>query len=492
MRTKKIYQAMTEMGIKATSSSFERRFYGFDVTPLPAEAYWAFRGSVPQVVVRPKNTEEVSKLLSWANESKVAITPRGGGTSGYFQSVPRRAGITVEMLDLDEIDDLNTENGTVRVGAGAIWSKIETKIMAHGFRLKTYPTSYRSSTVAGWMQTEGFGIGSIMYGHLKNLIREIEIVLPTGQIASVKSGGSITLEDGASIEFDDLFHSEGMLAIITSVVLEVRKEPETAKTFLLMFNNRKHFSMYAKRLSKIDGVFFMEFVNGAYMDLLEQADCHAPKHTEENISLVLRLEGSVSEVNLGSEHIKAIIAEDDSIEQLPDDMADEEYEERLDYFRIKNAFCSVTPADVSVPTESLNDFLDNTLRLRFKLAYKGEMVTPDKIGLMFFMVLGNELSLIRFMSTAPYQMEIILRALKYGGSPHGGIGLLNTPYVYSMRTKDDRDSFISKKEIIDEQWIMNPGKWTDPPFFLRPSIYFPAMKLLEPVCWLTGGIKRRW
>jgi len=492
VRTKQIYKAMTEIGVKATSSPFERRFYGFDVTPLPAEAYWALRGTVPQVVVRPKNAEEVSKILVWANKNEVPVTPRGGGTSGYFQSVPRRRGITIETLDLNQIDKPNADDDTVRVGAGAIWSKIETKIMSHGYRLKTYPTSYRSSTVAGWMQTEGFGIGSIMFGHLKNLIREVEIVLPTGKIASMKNGGYVTLEDGSSIEFDDLFHSEGMLVIITSVVLEIRKEPEAEKTFLLMFKNHKHFSTYAKRLAEINGVFFMEFVNGAYMDLLEQAGFHAPEHTEENLSLVLRFEGTSNTVNLGSEHIKAIVAEDNNIEQLPEGMADEEYDERLDYFRIKNAFCSVTPADVSVPTESLNDFLDNTLRLRFKLAYKGEIVTPDKIGLMFFMVLGNELSLVRFMSTAPYQMEIILRALKYGGSPHGGIGLLNTPYIYSMRTKSVRDTFIRKKEDIDERWIMNPGKWTDPPFFLRPSIYFSAMKMLEPVCWLTGGIKRRW
>jgi glycolate dehydrogenase FAD-linked subunit len=492
VKTKKIFDAMTEMGITATSSPFERRFYGFDVTPLPAEAYWAFKGSVPQVVVRPKGVEEVSILLSWATENEVPLTPRGGGTSGYFQSVPRRAGIVIETLAMNEIGEIDANDVTVKVGAGAIWSQIEFDLQQKGYCLKTYPTSFKSSTVAGWMQTEGYGIGSVAFGHVKKLIKEIEAVLPSGQIVVVKAGKSAKADDGSVIEFDDFFHSEGMMALITNIVLSIRKTPEVTKTHLLMFKNHTHFAKYARKLSTLDGIYFIEFVNGAYLDLLKKANFHAPEHTEENVSAVIRLEGSSKSVGLGSEHIKAILAEDSEIIELPEETANEEYEERLDYFRIKNAFASVTPADISVPTESLDAFLKNTLKLKFKMGYKAEMLTPDLVGIMFFMVLGNELSLVRFMSTAPYQMEIILRALKYGGAPNGGVGLLNTPYIYALRTKEERDAFVEKKESLDKAWIMNPGKWTDPPFFLRPSIYFPAMKMLEPICWLTGGIKRRW
>ncbi len=492
MKTKLIHEKIAEMGIKVTSSPYERRFYGFDVTPLPGEAYWAFKGHIPQVVVRPETAEQISSLLSWATKNKVPVTPRGGGTAGYFQAVPRRAGISCEMLAMDKVGEINEKNCTVKVEAGAIWSQIEFELKKHGYCLKTYPTSYRSSTVAGWMQTEGYGIGSIAFGHIKKLIHEVEAVLPSGEIVNVKAGKSAKTEDGKLIEFDDFFHSEGMMAIITSVILEIRKNPEATKTHLLLFKNHTHFSMYAKKLAMLDGIYFVEFVNGAYLDLLEQAGFHAPEHTEENISVVIRLEGTAKEVGLGSEHIKAIVTEDPEIKVLPEETADEEYEERLDYFRIKNAFSSVTPADISVPVESLDAFLTNTMKLKFKMGYKGELLSPDQAGIMFFMVLGNELSLVKFMSTAPYQMEIILRALKYGGAPNGGIGLLNTPYVYSLRTKEDRDAFISRKESLDEAWILNPGKWTDPPFFLRPSLYFSAMKCLEPVCWLTGGIKRRW
>ncbi|HOO97577.1 MAG TPA: FAD-binding oxidoreductase [Caldisericia bacterium] len=492
MNTKKMFEEVQALGLAAVATPFETRFYGFDVTPLPAEAYWAIRGTRPQVVTRPKTTEEVSRLLAWATKSGVPVTPRGGGTSGYFQSVPRKRGVVIETLELNQVGEVDKTNHTVRVGAGAIWSKIEFELNKYGYCLKTYPTSYRSSTVAGWMQTEGYGIGSIAYGHIKSLIHEVEAVLPSGEVVTVKKGKSAKASNGSVIEFDDFFHSEGMLSFITSVVLEVRPQPEMTKTHLLLFKDHAHFAAHTETISTLKGIYFIEFVNGAYMDLLVQSGFHAPEHTTENISVVIRLEGTKQDVGVGSEHIKALLATDKEITELPEEDAEHEYGERLDYFRVKAAFSSVTPADISVPTSNLKEFLDNTLKLRFKLALKGEILTPTLTGIMFFMVLGNELSFVRFMSTAPYQMEIILRALKYGGAPNGGVGLLNTPYVYSLRTKEVRDAFVEKKESLDEAWVLNPGKWTDPPFFLRPSIYFTAMKCLEPVCWLTGGIRRRW
>ena len=491
MKPNELVKRVAELGIEHIATPFECSFYGFDVTPLPKEAYWVFRGNVPKVVTRPKNAEEVSSLMALANELKVPVTPRGGGTSGYFQSVPRKSGIVLETLALKQIEAVDPDRLTVKVGAGAIWCEIERALQKQGYTLKTYPTSYRSSTVAGWMQTEGLGVGSLAFGNLKNLIREVEAVLPTGHIVKVGKGEIKETELGI-VKFDDFFKSEGMLGVITQVELEVRKLPQSVKTFLLGFKDYAHFAEYASKFNKVKAIYFLEFVNGAYMDLLLQSGFHSPEHTMDMFSAVIRLEGSKDDVEAGALQLDEMASSDSNIKKYSEEHATEEYGERLRYFRIKNAFTSVTPADISVPTSNLELYIKSIFKLGFRIALKGEILTPETSGIMFFYVLANELSLVRFLSAAGYQMEIILRAMKYGGAPNGGIGLLNTPYVYGLLTPQERSTFIDLKERLDPNWIMNPGKWTDPPFFLRPSIYFTGMKLLEPVCYIVGGLVRRW
>lgn len=491
MKTSTLVEKAKELGIDMVSSKFETSFYAFDVTPLPKEAYWIFRGTVPQVILRPKNAEEVAKVMKFSNEYKVPVTPRGGGTSGYLQSVPRKRGIVIETLVMEKIGTVNPDTHTVEVGAGTIWSQIDWELKKQGYTLKTYPTSYKSSTVAGWMQTEGLGVGSLMYGSIRKLIKSIEAVLPSGDIVRL-SQGEIAKSESSTISFEDFFKGEGMLGIITSVELEVRKIPEITDTKLLAFNSHEHFSKYAKELGKLPGLYFVEFVNGSYMDLLIKAGFHSPPHSEDTISAVIRFEGNKKTVEEGIAKLGEIVKSDSTIKEYDKHEAEEEYGERLRYFRIKNAYTSVTPADISVPTDNLSKYLNKVQKFNFKAGFKGELLTPELSGLMFFYVLANELSLIRFMATAPYQMEFILAAMKMGGAPNGGVGLLNTPYVYGLKTQKERADFIEKKEKLDPNWIMNPGKWADPLFILRPSLYFPVMKLLEPVCFVTSAITRRW
>ncbi len=491
MKIREIYEKIKAAGIRAENSPFECQFYGYDVTPLPKEAYYIFNGHTPQIITRPKNAEEVSLILSTATAEGIPVTPRGGGTSGYFQSVPRKRGILIETLALDEIGTVNPDMLTVTVGSGVIWSELEWELKKNGYCLKTYPTSFRSSTIAGWMQTEGAGVGSLMFGNIKKLISRIEAVMPNGEIVTLKKGDGIKTGRG-SISFDDFFKSEGMMGLITKVDISVRKLPASTSTQLLMFKDNAHFATHAKAISTLPAIYFVEFVNGAYLDLLRLGKFHAPPHTEENVSAVIRFEGDDKDVKAGVEALKNLLASDSSIKVLDTHEAEEEYAERLDYFRIKCAFPSVTPADIQVPTAGLGKMLDKCSKFPFKLAYKGELLSPDNSGIMFFMVLGNELSIVRFMSTAPYQMEIIFNAMKLGGGPNGGIGMLNTPYIYGLRTYRERIGFTEKKEAIDPAWIMNPGKWPDPPFYLRPYIYFTGMKCLEPVCAIVGGIRRRW
>lgn len=490
-KIKEIYNRIKAQGIQSEDSPFECQFYGYDVTPLPKEAYYIFNGHTPNIITRPKNADEVSFILSNATAMGIPVTPRGGGTAGYFQAVPRKRGILIETLAINSIGKVNPETSTVTLGSGAIWSDIEWELKKQGYCLKTYPTSYRSSTVAGWMQTEGAGVGSLMYGNIRKLVSRIEAVLPTGEIITLKKGDGVKSGKGI-ISFDDFFKSEGMYGLITQVDLEVRKIPQSVSTHLLMFKDNAHFSKYATTLEAMPGIYFVEFVNGAFLDLLKIGKFHAPQHTEENVSAVIRFEGDDATVKAGVAALKAMVAADASIKELDTHEAEEEYAERLDYFRIKCAFPSVTPADIQVPTTSLGKMLEKCSKFRFKMAYKGEFLGGNNCGIMYFMVLGNELSIVKFMSTAPYQMEIIFNAIRLGGGPNGGIGMLNTPYIYGLKTYNERMSFVDKKEELDPAWIMNPGKWPDPPFYLRPYIYFSGMKCLEPVCAIVGGIRRRW
>lgn len=141
---------------------------------------------LPGAVVRPADSEQVSKILQIAVKHNIPVTPRSGGSSLQEEVIPELDGLVVELMRLNDIK-LHKELRSVTVGAGVTYGVLEKFLKGHDLFLPVYPESALVCTVAGNVAVNGAGPGSSHYGCTGELVLGIEIVLPDGQITTTGS-----------------------------------------------------------------------------------------------------------------------------------------------------------------------------------------------------------------------------------------------------------------------------------------------------------------
>ena len=102
---------------------------GTPVRPAPAEHL---------VLVRPANTEEVGRILAFANAERVPVFPRGGGTGLCGGAVPTADGIILAMERINGIE-IDRDNLMAVAGAGATLGEMTEAVEREGLWFPPHP-----------------------------------------------------------------------------------------------------------------------------------------------------------------------------------------------------------------------------------------------------------------------------------------------------------------------------------------------------------------
>ena len=197
--------------------------------------YRMFQGKdLPQpfVIVFPENKEQIIELVKLCNLYKIPIIPRGGGAGDSGGCVPINGGITVDTKKLDKVLKINEKSLTVLVQPGILQIHLEEYLNRRGYTMNHFPASFHTSTLGGFISTNGTGIFSSKYGKLIDMVHQLEVVLPNG-----KTFKSLPVNHHSTgPDFSKLFiGAEGTLGIITEVLCKIYPLPEkrTFSSFLL-------------------------------------------------------------------------------------------------------------------------------------------------------------------------------------------------------------------------------------------------------------------
>ncbi|WP_174803622.1 FAD-binding oxidoreductase [Martelella limonii] len=131
----------------------------YAVSPILKEA---LAGKVADVVVSPKDDDELRRVIAAATRHRIPVTVRAAGSANYGQSVPLKGGIVLDVLALSGIREIRDDR--VRVAGGTNVAKLEAKLREHGKELRFPPTTARIATVAGHFAGGQGGPGSTVYG----------------------------------------------------------------------------------------------------------------------------------------------------------------------------------------------------------------------------------------------------------------------------------------------------------------------------------------
>ena len=201
--------------------------YSYDATPGHSH--------MPDAVVTPANTNEVSQILKLANANKIPVYTRGSGTNLCAGCVPLKGGIVMVMTRLNKILQIDLENLCAIVEPGVIVADLNDAVSVSGLIYPPDPGTVATATLGGTVGNNAGGLRGLKYGVTKHYIMGLEVVLANGDV--MNTGGK-NVKDVSGYDMTKLFTgSEGTLCVITKITVKLVPAPEAQKAMMAIFND---------------------------------------------------------------------------------------------------------------------------------------------------------------------------------------------------------------------------------------------------------------
>ncbi|MCP4132692.1 MAG: FAD-binding oxidoreductase [bacterium] len=197
--------------------------------------------AVSDLVVHPRDKEDVLKIVQYCDKQKIPIYVYGGGSSVNFGLLPTKGGITLVMnTHMNKLVELNETNQTATVQAGMMGPAYEDILNNAPEKLKAkrkytcghFPQSFEYSSVGGWVVTLGSGQQSSYYGDAYDIVLSQEYVTPKGILKTIDYPATAT---GPKVN-DIMKGSEGTFGVLVELTMKVfRHMPENRQYFGFIF-----------------------------------------------------------------------------------------------------------------------------------------------------------------------------------------------------------------------------------------------------------------
>ena len=188
--------------------------------------------AMPQAVVFPSNTEQVSAIVRLANTHKVPMVPRGAGTGLSGGALAAQGGIVIATSRMNRILEVDVENRLAVVEPGLINLHLSQAVKKHGLHYVPDPSSQKTCTIGGNVAENSGGPHCLAYGVTTNHVLGIEVVLPDGTITWLGSKQA----DTPGYDLTGCFiGSEGTMGVATKIIVRLVRDPEAIGTLLAVF-----------------------------------------------------------------------------------------------------------------------------------------------------------------------------------------------------------------------------------------------------------------
>jgi glycolate oxidase FAD binding subunit len=256
---------------------------------------YAIDGKRSKVIVSPGTMDEVSKIVSFANQQHLAIIPMGNGTKIGMGEIPKKIDIILSTNRLNRITDCDTNNLTLSVESGITLNEVQKKLgnEGKGYFLPLDPPFTDKATLGGIVATNSSGPKRMLYGTVRDLIIGIKAVFPNGDI--VASGGK-TVKNVSGYDMNKLLiGSYGTLGIICEMTFKLLPLPEKKATLLVFFSKLEDADKFVHEILRSQLLpASIEILNGMAMKKLK---CPMSISTEENYLIAIGLEGVAESID---------------------------------------------------------------------------------------------------------------------------------------------------------------------------------------------------
>lgn len=269
----------------------------------PVSSIWMLEGAVPalpQLVIWPQTTEEVSRVLALANQGNIPVVPYGEGSGALGGAVPLHGGVMLDLKKMNRVCKLDELNQMVTVECGMNGALYEEYLNRRGYTGGHFPQSLRCSTVGGWLACRAAGQFSTRYGKIEDIVVSLEAVLADG---TVYSGRSVPRASTGPRTDLLMVGSEGVLGVITAANLRIWPLPEKRQYASYTFDN------LADGLESIRK-FIRAGTRPAVVRLYDAQETgnHFPELGDKRPGLILLFEGAETLVRAETELVDQVVS----------------------------------------------------------------------------------------------------------------------------------------------------------------------------------------
>jgi len=198
-------------------------------------------------IVRPRNTEEVSRVLHLCHEAAQSVVPHGGLTGLVEGARTREQDLVLSLELLNEIEEVDAAGLTMTVQSGVVLQTIQQRAAAAGLLFPLDLGARGSAQIGGLISTNAGGNRVIRYGMTRNLVLGLEAVLPDGTIVSSLYP---IIKNNSGYDLKQLFiGSEGTLGIVTRAILRLFPQPRSHNAALIAVREFQHLPLLLRELS---------------------------------------------------------------------------------------------------------------------------------------------------------------------------------------------------------------------------------------------------
>lgn len=435
-------------------SKVGRLVYSYDATPQ-------FQ-SMPDAVIAPRNTKEVSEIVKLCNEYRIPIVPRGSGTNLCAGTCPTEGGIVLLFKYMNKIIDIDEDNLTVTVQPGVITLDMINAVEAKGLFYPPDPSSMKISTIGGNINENSGGLRGLKYGVTRDYVLGLEVVLPNGDI--IRTGGKLA-KDVAGYDLTRLITgSEGTLGVITEAILKLIPMPETKMTMLALYQDLEAAAQTVSNIiaNKIIPTT-LEFLDQPTLKVVEDyARIGLP--TDVQAVLLIEQDGPIEVVKRDMEKIAQLCEQEKAVSvQIA---ATEEEALSLTTARRSalSALARLKPTtileDATVPRSEVANMVRaiNEIAERYELNICTFGHAGD--GNLHPTCLTDVRNHEEIEKVEKAFEEIFIKAIELGGTITGehGVGVMKAPYLELKLGVAGIAAMKAIKNSFDPNNIMNPGK----------------------------------
>ena len=420
---------------------------------------WHIPENLPDAVIFPNNSEEVSLIIKFANDKGIPIIPFGAGTSleGHIHAV--NGGITINTMNMNKILNINKDDMNCVVQPGVTRNDLNEFLKDTGLFFPVDPGA--NATLGGMCATRASGTNTVRYGTIREQVMGLEVVMPNGEIIKT---GTKARKSAAGYDLTHLMlGSEGTLGVITEITMKLHGRPEAVSAAVCPFSEIEEavntvieaiqVGLPLSRIELLDEIQIMAINRHEKMEL------------EEKPTLFVEIQGSALGVREQIE-IFGEIAETNNV--LKFDWSDQpETINKLWSARHRAYYAALAldpgkkgfTTDVCVPISRLTECILETKKDLEESEILAPLVGHVGDGNFHLIMLLDPDNNEEVVKAKKFNEKLIDRALEMGGTSTGehGIGLGKKDCL--IKEQGLSIEFMKKiKMAFDPKNIMNPGK----------------------------------